>query len=387
MIPFRYNLRSLIVRKGSSLFTLFGVGLVVFVLAASMMLSAGIKKTLATGGREDVAIVLRKGSDAELGSVIENQQVSLIAAQPGVKSIDGKPAAVGETVVVVALPKRGTEGMTNVQIRGVVPEALAVRPKIELIQGRHPRPGSDEVEIGQRLLGRFEGMELGKSFEIRKNRSFTVVGVFSAQGSSYESEAWVDQDTLRSAFGRQGMVSSVRVLLESKRQLETLRANLERDPRLGLQVLGERSYFEKLSEGTSMFVVALGTVVSIFFSLGAMIGAMITMYGSVAYRQREIGTLRALGFGRLQVMLSFLFESIVLALAGGVLGSAVALALGQIKISMMNFQSWSEVVFQFDPNPTSLGVALIFALGMGLLGGFFPALRAARISPVEAMRA
>jgi putative ABC transport system permease protein len=386
MIPFRYNLRSLLVRKTSNAFALFGVALVVFVLASSLMLSAGIKRTLASTGRDDIAIVIRRGSESELGSVIEEPIVGLVTSQPGVAQFDGKPAGLGESVMVVAMEKLGVSGVTNVQIRGTMPEGAHLGRDVQIVKGRSAKPGSDEVIIGQRLEGRFRGLELGKSIELRKNRPATVVGVFTAKGSSYESEVWADNDTLRAAFGRAGIVSSVRVKLESKGQLASLKSNIEQDKRMGLEVLSERRYFERLSEGTSLFVTVLGSVIAVFFSLGAMIGAMITMYGAVANRQREIGVLRALGFPKGQVLIAFLLESLIISGMGGLLGCLGALAMGTVEISMMNFSSWSEVVFRFQPTPQALGTALLFAGVMGILGGLLPALRASRVSPLAAMR-
>lgn len=386
MIPFRYNLRSLVVRKTSNLFAVFGIALVVFVLAAALMLSAGIRKTMSFSGRDDVAIVIRKGSEAELASVIDDPMVGLVIQQPGVLRVDGRPAGASESVTVVALEKVGVPGVTNVQIRGISPESELLGRSIRIIKGRAAKPGSDEVMIGKRLDGRFRGLELGQSVELRKNRPATVVGVFSAAGSSHESEVWADQDTLRAAFGRMGNVSSVRVRLTSPGQFEAFRTAVEQDKRLGLEVLTERKYYERLSEGTGLFITALGSVIAVFCSLGAMIGAMITMYGSVANRMREIGTLRALGFPRIQVLFSFLLESLLLALVGGVVGCLSAILIGSVEISMMNFASWSEVVFRLDPTPSALITALISAGIMGLLGGFFPALRASRLSALQAMR-
>jgi putative ABC transport system permease protein len=387
MIPLKYNLRSLTVRKTSNLLSVIGVALVVFVLAAALMLSAGIRKTLASSGRDDIAIVIRKGSEAELSSSLEDPLVGLIASQPGVARHENRAVGIGESVLVISLEKVGTAGLTNIQVRGVSPESKLLGRQITMVKGREARPGSDEVVIGKRLEGRFRGMSLGSTFEFRSNRPATVVGVFSAGGSSHESEIFVDHDTLRAAFGRAGNVSSVRVKLESPAAFDGFRAAVENDKRLGLEALTERKYYERLSEGTSLFVSVLGSVIAIFCSLGAMIGAMITMYGAVSNRRREIGTLRALGFPRRQVLLSFLIESLLLAALGGGLGCAGALLVGSVEISMMNFASFSEIVFRLDPTLEALLTALIAAGVMGLIGGLLPAIRAARIPVLDAMRA
>jgi putative ABC transport system permease protein len=387
MIPLRYNLRSLLVRRTSTVTTVFGIALVVFVLASALMLSAGVKKTMSSSGRPDVAIVLGRGSDSEMASGVDDTNLGLLAAQPGVAKDGGHPLVAGELVMVLGLEKLGQIGsVSNVQIRGIQADSPRFRSNLHYIAGRAAQPGTSEVAIGARLRGRFRSMELGQTFELRRNRPVTVVGVFEAGGTSYESEIWGDLDTLRSAFGRVGNVSSVRLLLESPERFEGIRAAIEEDKRLGLSVMREPEYFDKVSEGTSIFVTALGTTIAVFLSLGAMVGAMITMYAGIAHRQREIGTLLALGFGRLQILVAFLLESLILALGGGVVGCLGALALGTVKLSMMNFQSWSEMVFSFDPNPQTLLTAMVFALVMGLLGGFLPAVRAARMSPLEAMR-
>ncbi|MGH7298287.1 MAG: ABC transporter permease, partial [Polyangiaceae bacterium] len=326
MIPIRYNVRSLAVRKATTVATAGGIALVVFVLASALMLSAGIKKTMGSSGRPDNAIVMRMGSEAELGSVIEDPSVPLILAAPGVKKNErGQPMGAAEVVVVGAMEKIGAEGVTNVAIRGVQDDVMAFRPEVHLIEGRPPRPGTDEAIVGARIRGRIKGVDLGQSFDIKKNRPVTVVGVFESGGSAYESEVWVDRELLRQAYGRLGVVSSVRVRLESPSAFDAFRAGVENDKRLGLQAQREPAFYEKQSEGTSIFLGALGTVVSIFFAIGAMIGATITMNAQVAGRTREIGTLRALGFSKGSILFSFLIESLVLALAGGTIGAICAI--------------------------------------------------------------
>lgn len=387
MIPIRYNLRSLSVRKATTLATAGGIALVVFVLASSLMLSAGIRKTLGASGKRDNAIVLRMGSDAELGSVIEESSVPLILAAPGVKAdARGQPLGAAEIVVVGAMEKLGAEGVTNVAIRGVGDDVMRFRPEVHLVAGRPPKPGTDEALVGARIRGRIRGVDLGQTFDIKKNRPVTVVGVFEAEGSAYESEIWVDREILRQAYGREGIVSSVRVRLDSPTKFDAFRAGVENDKRLGLSAVPEALFYEKQSEGASLFVSALGGVVSVFFAVGAMIGAMITMYAAVANRQREIGTLRALGFSRSSVLGSFLLEAVLLSAVGGGVGALASLAMGFVHLSMVNLASWSEVVFSFDPTPQVIGVALAFACGMGLVGGLFPAVRAARTSPLMAIR-
>lgn len=389
LVPFTYNVRSLFVRKTTTFATAFGIGLVVFVFSTCLMLSAGIKRTMGSSGKPNNGFVLRKGSDAELSSGIETRFVSLVSAAPGVKrDAGGKPLTVGEIVVVIAVDIVGQEGMVaNLQVRGVPENVMAVRPDVRIIEGRPAKPGTDEVVIGKSVRGRYKGVDLGSSFDLKKNRPVTVVGVFDANGSSFDSEVWCDIETLRTSFGRLGVVSSVTAVLSSPSAYDGFRAAIENDKQLGLESFRESAYYEKQSEGTSTFITALGFIITIFCSLGAAIGAMITMYAAVAQRQREIGTLRALGFSRFAVLTSFLFESVLLAVLGGAVGLLGSLVMSQFKISMMNFATWSEVTFSFSPEPQLLLKALLAGGLLGLFGGMFPAFRAARTSPIEAMRA
>lgn len=387
MVPISYNLRSLAVRKTTTLATAGGIALVVFVLAAVLMLSAGVKRTLSVSGAPDVALVLRKGSDAELSSGIEIPNVGLILAGKEVaRRSDGTPDGVGEIVVVITVDKLGTEGVSNVQIRGTTEDVYTFRPEAKIIEGRKARPGADEVVIGRAIRGRFKGVDLGQSFELRKNRNVKVVGVFEANGSSYESEVWADVEAARTAFGREGIVQVVRARLVSPGSFDGFKRSLESNRQLGVDVVRESEYYEKQSQGTSTFISVMGGVIAFFFAVGAMIGAMITMYSAVANRKREIGTLRALGFGKFTIMISFLIESVLLALIGGALGAGASMAMSLVRFSMVNFQSWSEIVFTFDPTPGIIVGALVFAGAMGFLGGLLPAVQAARMPLIQALK-
>lgn len=387
LVPLSYNVRSLLVRKTTTVATALGIGLVVFVLASALMLSRGIRETFVQTGAADRAIVLRKGSDAELASSIETQSVGIVLSAPGVKKDNDLPMGTGEVVVVILLDKVGTDGqVSNVQVRGVTPMSYQLRKELKIVKGRAAQPGTDEVVIGSALEGRFKGLDIGQSFELKKNRPVTVVGVLDGGGSAFDSEIWCDVETLKSTFGREGLVSSVIVQLESEASFDGFAAGVEHDKQLGLQPFRENAYYEKQSEGTSIFITALGIIVALFFSFGAMIGAMITMYAAVAQRSREIGTLQALGFSRFAILTSFVFESVVLAVIGSALGALASLGMGAVEFSMMNFATWQEVTFSFDPSMGIILVSTIAGAFMGLLGGFLPALRAARTPPVEAMR-
>ena len=388
MVPIRYNVRNLFVRRATTIAAALGVALVVFVLAAALMLAEGLARTLDMSGRPDTAIVLRKGSDSEMPSSIEDATVALIKGAPGVKKgDDGAPMVLPESVVVLFQELSNGKGKSNVTLRGVPLDAVQkFRPEVKFVQGKLAAPGSDEVIVGTKLVGRFKGLEVGQSLELRKNRAVKVVGVFESDGSSFESEVWGDLDYVRQSFGREGVVSSVRVRLDSPAVFDGFAAALEQDKRLGLDASAEPEFYKKQSENTSIFIMALGTIIAIFFSIGAMIGGMITMYGAVAHRRREIGVLRALGFSRSAIMFSFLLESVLLALLGGAIGTAASLAMGMVKFSMLNFTTFSEIVFEFHATPEILVRSLIFGGVMGIIGGFLPAIRAARTAPIEAMK-
>jgi putative ABC transport system permease protein len=387
MIPVSYNLRNLAVRRTTSFATAFGIGLVVFVLAAALMMSEGLRRTLDHSGSADTAIVMRKGADGEMASSINDSTVSIIRSGPGVATTsDGTPQAVGEIVLVLWLELASGDGKSNVQVRGVPDHVLTFRPEVTVIEGRPPKPNTDEMMVGKRIRGRFAGLDVGQEVELRKGRTGKVVGVFEADGASYESEVWGDVHTVRDAFGREGIVSSVRVRLDSPASFDGFAASLEQDKRLQLQVKAEPEFYQSQSQGTAVFITALGAIIAVFFSAGAMIGAMITMYGAVSNRQREIGVLRALGFSRTAILISFLFESSLLAMIGGGIGITAATALSTVEFSMMNWATFSEIVFDFQPTPSILVTSLIFGGVMGVVGGFLPALRAARVSAIDAMR-
>jgi putative ABC transport system permease protein len=388
MIPISYNVRSLFVRKATTIATALGIGLVVFVLSSAMMLSRGIRNTLVSNGSPDRVKVLRKGSDTEMASGIEASTASLVMAAPGVKrDADGQPLGSPEVVVVIALDKLGAEGMvSNILVRGVPPQVMKVRPEVRVIAGRPARPGTDEVLVGKGIRGNFKGLQLGQSFDLKKNRPVQVVGIFEAAGSSLESEVWCDIETLRTSFGRGSSSSSVTLVLESPSAYEGLASYIENDKQLGLEPLREKVYYDKQSEGTSIFIKVMGMGIAFWLSVGAMIGAMITMYGAVSQRSKEVGTLRALGFSQGEILLSFLIESSVLALVGGIIGSIASMAMTAVDFSMMNFATWQEIRFTFDPSPGIIIGSIAAGGVMGILGGFFPAVRAARLSPIVAMR-
>jgi ABC-type lipoprotein release transport system permease subunit len=385
-IPIIYNWRNLLTRKLTTTLTVLGIGLVVFVFAAVLMLANGFKKTLVGTGAPNNVIFVRKGANAELVSIVPRSQYNLIRALPEAALLeDGKSLVAPELVVINNLRKRSDNEPTNIVVRGVSPESIPLRPKFKLIEGRLWRPGTSEIIAGQGVAEKFKGCGLGESVNMGM-RDWQVVGIFAAGGSAFESEIWGDVEQFMDAF-RRPVFSSVTMRMKDPAQFDAMKARIESDPQFTLDVKREIAFYEEQSQYLGTFIQMLGLTVTIIFSFGAMTGAVITMYSAVANRATEIGTLRALGFKRRNVLASFLFECILLSLLGGLLGLAFASALQFIKISTTNWSSFSEVIFGFNISPTIILGSLLFAVIMGIVGGFAPAVRAARLQVVEALRA
>ena len=384
-IPLAYSLRNLWTRRLTTFLTAGGMALVVFVYAAVLMLDEGLKKTLVDTGEFDNVVAIRKGSGAEVQSGVERRQAALVESQPQVALGEGgRPMSSKEVVVLISLGKRGTDKPSNVVIRGVGESGLALRPQVRLVQGRMFRPGAAEVVAGRSIAERFEGGGVGETLRFG-GRDWTVVGVFNAGRSGFDSEIWGDVDLMMSSF-RRVVYSSVIVRLAGSEQFEALRDAIESDPRIKLELKRETQYYADQSEALSRFLRILGVTLSVIFSIGAIIGAMITMYAAVANRTGEIGTLRAIGFRKSAVMMAFLAESLFLALLGGIMGLVMASFMQLYTISTMNWQSFSELAFSFRLTPAIIGESLVFSLIMGLIGGFLPAARAARMNITEALR-
>jgi putative ABC transport system permease protein len=388
-VPVVYNMRSLGVRKWTSGLTAAGLALVVFVFAIVLMLTAGIQRTLRTTGADDNAKVIRKGSQTEVQSGVSPDLLRLVSAAPQVaQGKDGQPLASPELVVLIFAEKMNaasdTDG-TNVNVRGVGPRALELHPPVHL-EGRMFQPGTSEIVIGKGLDGRFKGMRLGQSVRFAR-RDWSVVGVMDQGGSAYDSEVWGDIEQFEDAFARRPTFSSVTVKLQNASMLEALAKRVQDDPMMNtLEVRRESDYWAAQSENFSLFVKFLGIFVAVIFAFGAVLGAMITMYAQVSARVREIGTLRALGFRRRAVLVSFVIESVLLALASGGIGIAAASVFQFFSFSTMNFQSFSEVTFSFHLTPGILVASFLFAGLMGYAGGLLPAMRAARMPIVQATR-
>lgn len=381
-----YSLRNLRVRKLTTALTAGGMALVVFVYTAVLMLDSGLKQTLvATGGASNV-IVVRRSAEVEIQSLVDRAQAGIIESQPEVlRGETGSPLVSKELVVLVSLPKRGDDQSSNVMIRGVGPAALAVRPQVRITAGRMFRPGSTEILVGSGLAGRFDGLEIGASIRFAQ-RDWQVVGTFEAGGSGFDSEVWGESDQLMQSF-RRNSYSSVVVQLADQRAFDAIKKRLEADPRLTVDAQRERVFYELQSKLMSDFIRIIGITLSAMFSLGAVFGATITMYAAVASRTREIGTLRALGFRRAGILAAFLSEAMFLGLVGWAVGMSLASLMLLVKISTMNWSSLSELAFRFVLTPGIVLQSLVFALAMGYIGGFLPAIRAARLKIVDALRA
>lgn len=385
-VPLSYVVRNLATRRATTLLTAGGMALVVFVFATVLMLSEGLRTALVQSGSADNAVVIRRGAQTEVQSGVERNQAAVIESQPEV-ALDGqgRPLASREIVVLISLPKRDSSGPANVTIRGVGAQGAALRPQVRLTAGRLFRPGASEVIAGRSVAGRFQGAGLGETLRFGQ-REWRVVGLFDADGSAFDSEIWGDAEQLMQAF-RRPVYSSVIVRLRDAQAFDTFQARLAADPRLTVETKRETRFYADQSETLARFIEILGLALAVIFSVGATIGAMITMYAAVANRTQEIGTLRALGFTRRRILTAFLAESLLLALAGGAVGVLAASFMQLFSLSTMNWQTFSEIAFGFRLTPGIVAASLGFALAMGVVGGFLPALRAARLNIVDALRA
>ncbi len=384
-IPVIYNVRNLTARKLTTGLTVLGIALVVFVFTAVLMLANGFHQTMVSTGEPDNILFLRKGSTTELNSGIPRSQTNILKTLPEVALMaDGKPLAAGELIVINSLHKRSNGEDTNVVVRGVSKESIVLRNKVKLIAGRMWKPGTSEIIAGKGVAAKFKGCGLGETVYMG-SRNWEVVGIFDAGGSGFDSELWGDVEQFMQAF-RRPVFSSMTVKMRDPSQFMDIKKRIESDPRLTVDVKRESDYYEEQSQGLGLFIQVLGLTITIIFSFGAMTGAVITMYSAVANRASEIGTLRALGFKRRSILASFMIECTVISLAGGISGILFAFLLQFVDISTTNWSSFSEVVFGFKLSPAIVLSSLIFALIMGLIGGFAPAARAARLQIVHALR-
>ncbi|WP_025040867.1 ABC transporter permease [Nitrosospira briensis] len=385
-VPLSYTWRNLAARKLTTLLTACGMALVVFVFATVLMLEEGLRKTMVETGSPDNVIVTRRSAGTEVQSLVERDQAAIVENQPEVAyGIDGARLASKETIVLISLPKRDSNKASNVLIRGVGQKGIELRPQVEITEGRMFLPGSTEIIAGKNIAERYKGAGVGETLRFAQ-REWTVVGIMDAGKSGFDSEIWGDVDQLMQAF-RRPVYSSVILKLNDAATFPQLKSRIEEDPRLTLEAKRESVFYAEQSQVLANFIRYLGMMLSIIFSAGAIIGAMITMYASVANRATEIGTLRALGFRRGNILTAFLVEALMLGAAGGVIGLTMASFMQFFTISTMNWQSFSELAFSFILNLEIILKSFAFALIMGVVGGFLPAVRAARLNIVDSLRA
>ncbi len=386
-IPLTYTLKSLFTRKLTAFLTILGIALVVFVFAAVLMMAHGVEKTMVSTGYDDNVLFLRKGADNELTSGINRDIANMIKTLPQIALGDNsKPITTSEVLTIINLQKFGSQDMGNVSVRGVSDEAFMMRPDIKIISGRKFTTGAREIIVGKNISKRFEGSQPGKTIKFSGDL-WTIVGEFEANGSGFESEIWGESDQLMQALNRLGAFSSMTVKMRDKNDFESLNKSIATDNRLQtLKIEREKDYYERQSRFMAIFIRVLGLFITIGFSAGAIVGAMITMYAAVANRTVEIGTLRALGFKRRSVLITFLLESILLSIIGGALGLVIASGLQFFTISTVNFGTFSELAFSFAVSPDIILFSVGFAVTMGIVGGFLPSVRAARLNIVNALR-
>ncbi len=390
-IPFSYIARNVYKRRVTTLLTASGMALVVFVFASVLMMTEGIRATLIATGQPDNVMVIRKASASEVQSSVGRDQGTVIDSSPEIATDGaGQKLISKEPVAVINMPKRKSnpndpDKPSNIVVRGTTDAGMQMRPQVHIVEGRMYRPGTSEIIAGRAIANGFAGAGLGESLRFAQ-RQWTVVGIFDGGGSAFDAEVWGDAEQLMQGFRRQSF-SSVIFRLADPSQFDATKARLEGDPRLTIEAKPEKQFYAEQSESLAKFIGYLGTTLSIIFSIGAVVGAMITMYASVAARTGEIGTLRALGFPRSSILAAFLVEALMLGLVGGVVGLAAASSMQLVSLSTTNFQTFSELTFRFHLNGAIVVEVVLFALSMGFVGGFLPAYRAARMKIVDALRA
>jgi putative ABC transport system permease protein len=379
------SVKSIPERWAPSLVIVIGLAGVVAVFTALLAMAAGFESTLKATGRSDAALILRGGSDAELNSAFDRDSTDLIKQEPGIRrGADGKPLASAELMVIAELIRKDdVRNGANITVRGVEPNAFVLRPQLQIIAGRNFTPGLRELIVGQGVLRQFQGAELGKVVRMRGSE-WTVVGEF-ASGDAHDSEMWADVNVARSTFGRSGS-SSVLVALDAPDGLARLKSAVAAEPRLTMDVLREQDYFSGQTKQFRQTIGFLAGVVTIIMALGAVFAALNSMYAAVAARGKEIATLRAIGFGGLPVVVSVMIEALLLALAGALLGALIAyLLFNNLSVSTLG-QNFTQVVFDFKVTPALVARGLVIAVVIGMVGGFLPALRAARLPVTTSLR-
>jgi putative ABC transport system permease protein len=382
----KFGLLSIPQRRASVSAAVIGIAGVVAVLVGVLSIAVGFRKTMDASGAPDAAIVLRSGADSEMVSGFLRPDTRVIADAPGLARSDKGPLASAELFVIINLPKRSTGTDANVPLRGVENEAFAVRDSFKIVQGRRFEPGKDEVIVGIGAAGQFASLEVGNKIKVGRYE-WPVVGIFSAGGGTAESEIWTDASVLQGTYHRGDSFQSVYTKLISPSAFQQFKDALTSDPRLNVKVMRQTDYYAEQSTAVTKLITTLGVLVASLMAVGAVFGALNTMYSAVSARTREIATLRALGFGSGSVVVSVMLESLVLALLGGAIGAGIAyLAFNGFQTATMNFQSFSQVTFAFQVTSQLLVQGIVWATVIGLIGGLFPALRAARLPIAAALR-
>jgi putative ABC transport system permease protein len=380
------NLRNLPQRIASSAVAIVGVAAVVLVFSAVLSMAKGFERTMVSAGSEDIAIVLRRGATSELNSGLSNEQMLIINNAPGVMKDGDAPIISAELYVIVDVKKKSNKTDANVPFRGVQASAFDVRKGVSISEGRMFEPGKNEIIVGLAAQREFVGLDVGSTIKFGQNE-WTIVGSFDAGGSVSESELWTDIIVLQGAYRRGNSFQSVRVRLESPDSLKILQETLDQDPRIDAEVKSESDYYAGQAEGLTRFIGMVGYPLTVLMAIGALFGALNSMYSSVSVRGKEIATLRALGFGPGAVLLSTMVESTLLALVGGLIGGVIAyVVFNGFQVSTLNGPSFSQVVFNFAVTSDLLVQGLQAALIIGVVGGFFPAIRAARLPVAAALR-
>ena len=384
-LPIKYNIRNIIVRKGSTLATAFTIGLTVAVFLMVMALARGIDMTLSSSGEPLNMIVLREGSTAELNSSVTRENFNDLIYLDGVEREADKPLAAGELVTLIYKARKGMSQGSNVTVRGVGPMSFKLRSGFQTVSGRLFQPGLTEAVVSKRIAERFQGLDIGDRFRIQTT-DYTVVGLFDSAGKAFESEIWVDINSLASTTKRENY-SSVLMRVKDPNVLTGLSKRITDDPKLHLKAISERTFYEDQQGTASGALKYLAGFITFIMAVGAGFAGMNTMYAAVARRTKEIGTLRVLGFGRLSILIAFLLESIAIALLGAAIGIVLALPLNLVSTGTSNWVTFSEIAFNFRVTPDLMGLGLLFGAIIGFVGSLLPSIRASRFKIVDALRA
>ena len=385
-LPIKYNLRNLVVRKGSTLATAFTIGLTVAVFLMVMALARGIDMTLSSSGEPLNVIVVREGSTAELNSSVSRGQFNDLKYLDGVVREGEEPLVTGEIITLIYKPRKGMSQGSNVQVRGVGPMSFKLHSGFQIVSGRPFQPGLMEAVVSKRINERFQGLDVGDKFRIQTT-DYTVVGLFESGGKAFESEIWVDVNSLATTTKRGDTFSSAVLRVNDANALAAVSKRITDDPKLHLKAVSERQFYEDQQGIASGLLKGLAWFIFFIMAVGAGFAGMNTMYAAVARRTKEIGTLRVLGFGRLSILLAFLLESVAVALVGAALGILLALPLNFVSTGTSNWATFSEIAFNFRLTPDLMGWALAFGAIIGVVGSLLPSIRASRFRIVDALRA